>query len=86
MRSRTLKQLSMHTCIGEGNGNPLQYSCLEKPRDREAWWAIVHGMQELDMTQCYLFAIFFFFFNSINKLEYLSSTPLSLILPTHLFH
>ena len=47
--------------LGEGNGNPLQYSCLEKPRDREAWWAIVHGMQELDMTQCYLFAIFFFF-------------------------
>ena len=27
---------------GEGNGNPLQYSCLEKSMDREAWWAIVH--------------------------------------------
>ena len=27
-----------------GNGNPLQYSCLENPRDREAWWAIVHGV------------------------------------------
>ena len=27
---------------GEGNGNPLQYSCLEKPMDRGAWWAIVH--------------------------------------------
>ena len=26
-----------------GNGNPLQYSCLESPMDREAWWAIVHG-------------------------------------------
>ena len=25
----------------EGNGNPLQYSCVENPRDREAWWAIV---------------------------------------------
>ena len=27
---------------GEGNGNPLQYSCLENPLDREAWWATVH--------------------------------------------
>ena len=30
--------------IGEGNGNPLQYSYLENPMDREAWWAIVHGV------------------------------------------
>ena len=29
-------------CVGEGNGNPLQYSCLENPMDREAWWATVH--------------------------------------------
>ena len=29
---------------GEGNGNPLQYSCLENPMDREAWWATVHGI------------------------------------------
>ena len=37
---------------GEGNGNPLQYSCLENPMDREAWWATVHGVaKELDMTQ-----------------------------------
>ena len=28
---------------GEGNGNPLQYSCLENPLDREVWWAIIHG-------------------------------------------
>ena len=27
----------------EGNGNPLQYSCLENPMDRGAWWVIVHG-------------------------------------------
>ena len=27
---------------GEGNGNPLQYACLENPMDREAWWATVH--------------------------------------------
>ena len=29
---------------GEGNGNPLQYSCLGNPMDRGAWWAIVHGV------------------------------------------
>ena len=29
---------------GEGNGNPLQYSCLENPRDGGAWWATVHGI------------------------------------------
>ena len=29
---------------GEGNGNPLQYSCLENPMDRGAWWAAVHGI------------------------------------------
>ena len=30
--------------IGEGNGTPLQYSCLENPMDRRAWWAAVHGV------------------------------------------
>ena len=29
---------------GEGNGNPLQYPCLENPMDRRAWWASVHGV------------------------------------------
>ena len=36
---------------GEGNGNPLQYSCLENSMDRRAWWATVHGMaRESDTT------------------------------------
>ena len=30
-------------CIGEGNGNPLQCSCLENPRDGGAWWAAIYG-------------------------------------------
>ena len=34
------------SCIGEGNGNPLQCSCLEKPRDRGAWWAAVYGVAQ----------------------------------------
>ena len=37
--------------LGEGNGNPLQYSCLENSTDRGAWWATVHGVaNELGTT------------------------------------
>ena len=37
---------------GEGNGIPLQYSCLENPMDRGAWWVIVHGIaKESEMTK-----------------------------------
>ena len=32
--------------IGEGNGNPLQYSCLENPRDGGAWWAAIYGVAQ----------------------------------------
>ena len=34
------------TSPGEGNGNPLQYSCLKNPMDGGAWWAAVHGVAE----------------------------------------
>ena len=43
------EQLHFHfppSCIGEGNGNPLQCSCLENPGDRGAWWAAVYGVTE----------------------------------------
>ena len=36
---------------GEWNGNPIQYSCLGNRIDRGAWWAIVHRVTELDMTE-----------------------------------
>ena len=36
---------------GERNGNPLQYSCLENPMDRGAWWAIVHGVTKAGTTE-----------------------------------
>ena len=47
--SETTERLHFHfllSRIGEGNGNPLQYSCLENPRDRGAWWAAVHGVAQ----------------------------------------
>ena len=36
---------------GEGNGNPLQYSCLENPTDQRAWWATVHGVTKTRTRQ-----------------------------------
>ena len=39
------------SCIGEGNGNPLQCSCLENPRDGGSWWAAVYGVAESDTTE-----------------------------------
>ena len=45
--SDTTESLHFHfslSCTGEGNGNPLQCSCLENPRDRGAWWAAVYGV------------------------------------------
>ena len=47
--SDTTKRLHFHfslSCIGEGNGNPLQCSCLENPRDGGAWWAAVYGVTQ----------------------------------------
>ena len=43
------EQLHFHfslSCIGEGNGNPLQCSCLENSRDGGAWWAAVYGVAQ----------------------------------------
>ena len=45
----TTERLHFHfslSCTGEGNGNPLQCSCLENPRDGEAWWAAVSGVAQ----------------------------------------
>ena len=47
--SDTTERLHFHfslSCIGEGNGNPLQCSCLETPRDCGAWWAAVYGVAQ----------------------------------------
>ena len=47
--SDTTERLHSHfslSCIGEGNGNPLQCSCLENPRDGGAWWAAISGVTQ----------------------------------------
>ena len=47
--SDTTERLHFHfslSCIGEGNGNPLQCSCLDNPRDGGAWWATVYGVAQ----------------------------------------
>ena len=48
-RVDTTERLHFHfslSCIGEGNGSPLQCSCLENPRDSGAWWAAVYGVAQ----------------------------------------
>ena len=52
--SDTTERLHFHfslSCIGEGNGNPLQCSCLENPRDRGAWWGALCGVAQSDTTE-----------------------------------
>ena len=51
--------------IGEGNGSPLQYSCLENPMDGGAWWAAVHGVAK-NQTQLSDFP-FTFHFHALEK-------------------
>ena len=45
-RARLIHLDMSNHVTGEGNGTPLQYSCLENPMDGEAWWAAVHGVAE----------------------------------------
>ena len=49
LQSDMTEQLHFHfslACIAEGNGNPLQCSCLENPRDGGAWWAAIYGIAQ----------------------------------------
>ena len=49
LESDTTERLHFHfslSCLGEGNGNPLQCSCLENPRDGGAWWAAAYGVAQ----------------------------------------
>ena len=51
MQETQVQSLGQEDPLEKGMVTPLQYSCLENPMDRGAWWAAVHGVSELDMTQ-----------------------------------
>ena len=61
--------------LEEGMGNPLQYSYLENPMDRGAWWAIVHGVTKSDTTE--------YFHSNFNSHNYLSSNEIVCTLKCH---
>jgi len=67
--------------FGEGNGNPLQYSCLENLMGRGAWQTTVHGVAELDMTEQLIISFTFFHKRSITfkSCESLCSIPVKFI-------
>ena len=69
------------SCTGEGNGNPLQCSCLENPRDGGAWWAAVYGVAQSrtwltrlssssSQTLCYRLPLFLQFIHTFRKLYF----------------
>ena len=79
-QSRTrLKRLSSQCLGGEGNGNPLQYSCLENPMNRGAWWAAIHGVTK-SRTRLSNF-IFTFHFHALEKEMATHSSVLARIIP-----
>ena len=70
------------SCIGEGNGNPLQCSCLENPRYRGAWWAAVYGVTQSHcrnwkrmIESKFLYLIFFFNLNGIFLSQHVFKRP-----------
>ena len=77
----------MHTCIGEENGNPLQCSCLENPRDRGAWWAasmgshrIRHDWSDLAEAAAFTFIKRLFSSSSLSAITVVSSAYLRLFI------
>ena len=67
------------SCIGEGNGNPLQCSCLENPRNGSAWWAAIYGvaqgwtrLKRLSSSSSVLFISVCLFFSSSRSLVNIS--------------
>ena len=63
--------MCIYVYIGEGNGNPLQCSCLENPRDRGAWWAAVcgvaqsrTGLKRLSSSVCVCVCVYIYVYKS----------------------
>ena len=84
--SDTTKRLHFHfslLCIGEGNGNPLQCSCLENPRDMGVWWAAIYGVTQSrtwlkwlssSSSSALCISPFFALFSNYGQLRSLSTT------------
>ena len=80
--SDTTEQLHFHfslSCVGEGNGNPVQCSCLENPRDGGAWWAAVYGVAQ-SQTRLSNFT-FTFHFHALEKAMATHSSVLAWRIP-----
>ena len=83
--SGTTEQLHFHfslSCIGEGNGNPLQCSCLENPRDSGAWWAAAYGVAQgrtqlkwLSSSRAHLLYQAFYFLDEKSKTHRMKEHP-----------
>ena len=71
--------VTLWTIAGEGNGTPLQYSCLENPMDGGAWWAVVHGVAK-SRTRLSDFT-FTFHFHALQKEMGPHSSVLALKIP-----
>ena len=83
----TTEQLPFHfslSCTREGNGNPLQCSCLENPRDREAWWAVIYGvtqswtrLKQLSSSSSSVTSLYLTYFckHPISKYSHILSAP-----------
>ena len=73
------KKVELRLLFREGNGTPLQYSCLENPMDRGAWWAAVHGVAK-SWTRLSDFT-FTFHFHTLEKEMATHSTVLAWRIP-----
>ena len=83
--SDTTERLHFHfslSCIGEGNGNPLQCSCLENPRDGRAWWAAIYGVAQ-SRTRLKWLSTFLVWFNCPQHKEVLNDHNLLLAILIH---
>ena len=69
------------TTSREGNGTPLQYSCLENPMDRGAWWAAVHGVMKSRTRLSDSLSLFTFHFHALEKEMATHSSVLSWRVP-----
>ena len=85
LESDKTERLHFHfslSCFGEGNGNPLQCSCLESPKDGEAWWAAIYGvaqsqtrLKRLSSSRIYTHGSLFMAFTSLPKFEPAKLSP-----------